>query len=173
MEDLLQVGVITATHGVRGEVKVYPTTDDPGRFKDLESVILDTGKEKIDLEVERVRFFKNMVILKFKGIDTLDDVMKYRQKSLLVTRENAVALEEDEYFIADLIGLSAVSDEGEELGRLTDVIQTGANDVYVISKKGAKDLLVPAIKDCVKSVDIENGSITLHLLPGLRDINDR
>jgi 16S rRNA processing protein RimM len=173
MEDLLQVGVITATHGVRGEVKVYPTTDDPVRFKDLKSVILDTGKEKIDLEVERVRFFKNMVILKFKGIDSLDDVQKYRQKSLLVTRENAVALEENEYFIADLIGLSAVSDEGEELGCLTDVIQTGANDVYVISKKGSKDLLIPAIKDCVKSVDIENGSITLHLLPGLRDINDR
>lgn len=171
MEDLLQVGVITTTHGVRGEVKVFPTTDDAARFKKLKQVILDTGKEKIELEIAGVKFFKNMVILKFKGIDDINDVEKYRKKSLYVTRENAVKLKKDEYFIADLIGLQVISDEGEHLGVISDVLQTGANDVYVISKEGADELLVPAIKECVKNVDIEGGTMEIHLLPGLRDIN--
>ena len=100
MEDLLQVGVITTTHGVRGEVKVFPTTDDPARFKKLKNVVLDTGKELVDLEVAGVKFFKNMVIVKFKGIDNINDVEKYRKKSLYVTRENAVKLKKNEYFIA-------------------------------------------------------------------------
>lgn len=113
MEDLLQVGVITTTHGVRGEVKVFPTTDDPARFKKLKNVILDTGKEKLELEIAGVKFFKNMVILKFKGIDDINDVEKYRKKSLYVTRENAVKLKKDEYFIADLIGMKVSTDEGD------------------------------------------------------------
>ena len=173
MEDLLQVGVITTTHGVRGEVKVFPTTDDPARFKKLKNVILDTGKEKINLEVAGVKFFKNMVILKFKGIDDINDVEKYRKKSLYVTRENAVKLKKNEYFIADLIGLKVESDEGEDLGTLSDVLQTGANDVYVLSKEGEDDILLPAIKECVKEVDIENGTILVHLLPGLREANQK
>lgn len=171
MEDLLQVGVITTTHGVRGEVKVFPTTDDAARFKKLKQVILDTGKEKIELEIAGVKFFKNLVILKFKGIDDINDVEKYRKKSLYVTRENAVKLKKDEYFIADLIGLKVTSDEGEDLGTISDVLQTGANDVYVISKEGMDELLVPAIRDCVKNVDIKGGTMEIHLLPGLRDIN--
>ena len=168
MEDLLQIGVITTTHGVRGEVKVFPTTDDPMRFKKLNQVILDTGKEHIELEVAGARFFKNLVILKFKGIDNINDVEQYRQKSLYVTRENAVPLGENEYFIADLIGLKVVSDEGEELGELSDVLQTGANDVYVVSKENTPDLLIPAIRDCIKQVDIESGTMQVHLLAGLR-----
>lgn len=171
MEDLLQVGVITSTHGVRGEVKVFPTTDDMARFKKLKQVILDTGKEKIELEIAGVKFFKNMVILKFKGFDDINDVEKYRKKSLYVTRENAVKLKKNEYFIADLIGLSVTSDEGENLGKITDVLQTGANDVYVISKNGVPDILLPAIRDCVKNVDIAGGSMEVHLLPGLREMN--
>lgn len=171
MEDLLQVGVITSTHGVRGEVKVFPTTDDAARFKKLKNVILDTGKEKIDLEVAGVKFFKNMVILKFKGIDNINDVEKYRKMSLFVIRENAVKLKKDEYFIADLIGLKVQTDEGEALGEVTDVLQTGANDVYEIRTEDGEEILLPAIKDCVKEVDVEGGSMLVHLLPGLRDIN--
>ena len=172
MEDLLKVGVITTTHGVRGEVKVYPTTD-PERFPELDYVLLDTGREKRKLEIEKVRFFKNLVILKFKGIDSINDVEKYRKKSLYVTRENAVKLKKNEYFIADLIGLQAESDEGEDLGELSDVLQTGANDVYVLSKEGTDDILLPAIKECVKEVDLENGKIIVHLLPGLRELNEK
>lgn len=171
MEDLLQVGVITSTHGVRGEVKVFPTTDDATRFRKLKNVILDTGKEKLDLEIAGVKFFKNMVILKFKGIDNINDVEKYRKMSLFVTRENAVKLKKDEYFIADLIGLKVQTDEGEALGEVTDVLQTGANDVYEIRTEDGETILLPAIKDCVKEVDIEGGSMLVHLLPGLRDLN--
>ncbi len=158
MEELLQVGVITTTHGVRGEVKVFPTTDDPARFKKLKDVILDNGKAKKDLEIENVKFFKNMVILKFKGLDNINDVERFRQAKLLVTRENA----------ADLIGINVTSDEGEELGTIKDVLQTGANDVYVIAKENTPDLLVPAIHDCVLAVDIEAQTMTVHLLEGLR-----
>ena len=171
MEDLLQVGVITTTHGVRGEVKVFPTTDDPARFKKLKNVILDTGKEKLELEIAGVKFFKNMVILKFKGIDDINDVEKYRKKSLYVTRENAVKLKKDEYFIADLIGMKVSTDEGEELGTLSDVMQTGANDVYVISMTDGEEVLIPAIRDCIRDVDVEQGQMCVHLLPGLLDIN--
>jgi 16S rRNA processing protein RimM len=169
MEDLLQVGVITSTHGIRGEVKVFPTTDDAARFKKLKNVILDDGRQKIDMEIASVKFFKNMVIVKFKGIDNINDVEKYRKARLLVTRENAVPLEENEYYIADLIGLSAVSDEGENLGTVTDVMQTGANDVYVITTPDKKEILVPAIRDCILQVDLEKQEMRIHLLPGLRD----
>lgn len=173
MEDLLQVGVITSTHGVRGEVKVFPTTDDVARFKKLKNVLLDTGKEKLELEITGVKFFKNMVILKFKEFDNINDVEKYRQKALYVTRENAVKLKKDEYFIADLIGLEVQTDEEEMLGRISDVIQTGANDVYVVSAEDGEEILLPAIKECVKKVDIEEGCMLVHLLPGLRDINKK
>lgn len=168
MEDMLQVGVITQTHGIRGEVKVFPTTDDAARFKKLKKVTLDNGKERRELEIASVKFFKNLVILKFKGIDNINDVEKYKKAPLYVAREDAVPLGENEYFIADLIGLKVVSDEGENLGVLDDVLQTGANDVYVVKCDNGEEILVPAIKDCVKNVDIEGNEITLHLLPGLR-----
>lgn len=168
MDDLLQVGVITTTHGLKGEVKVFPTTDEKERFKELKQVILDTGTGKLDLEIESVRFFKNLVILKFKGINDINDVEPYRKKSLYVTRENAVQLNENEYFIADLIGLAVVEEDGEELGELCDVLQTGANDVYCV-KKDDQEILIPAIRECIRSVDIAAGKMTVHLLPGLRD----
>ncbi len=173
MDEWIKVGIVTNTHGLHGEVKVFPTTDDAKRFLDLEEIVLNNGTQKKRLEIERVRFFKNMVILKFKGFDNIDDVQKFRQKELLVTRDQAVPLEENEYFIADLIGLSAVSDTGEDLGEVADVLQSAANDVYVIRKPGAEDLLVPAIRECVKQVDTQNGRITLHLLPGLREANQK
>lgn len=169
MEDLLQVGVITSTHGIRGEVKVFPTTDDPNRFRKLKQVILDTGKEQIDMEIASVKFFKNQVIVKFKGIDDINDVEKYRKAGLYVTREHAVPLGENEYFIADLIGLRVISDEEEELGVIDDVLQTGANDVYIVKNEHAPELLIPAIKDCIKNVNIEEGRMIVHLLPGLRE----
>ena len=137
MEDRFQVGIISSTHGIGGEVKVYPTTDDVKRFRKLKQVILDTGREELTLEIERVRFFKQMVILKFREFQNINEVERFRGKSLYVTRENAVKLQKDEYFIADMIGMKVVSTEGEELGELTDVLQTGANDVYVVKKRGS------------------------------------
>ena len=170
MEEFLQVGVITATHGIHGEVKVFPTTDDPKRFKKLKKVLLDTGREKLELEVEGVKFFKNMVILKFKEYNDINQIEKYRKCPLLVTREHAVKLKKNEYFIADLIGLQVVTDEGELLGELTDVLETGANDVYQVTDKNGKELLLPAIKDCILSVDLEKGEMEVHVLEGLLDL---
>ena len=137
------------------------------RFKKLKEVILDTGKETQLLHIQQVRFFKNMVIVKFKEFRSINDVERMRGKSLYVTRENAVKLQKDEYFIADMIGIQVVSDEGEDLGILQDVMQTGANDVYVVEKDG-EELLIPAIKDCILSVNVEEGKMEVHLLPGLR-----
>lgn len=166
MEQLLQVGVISSTHGVRGEVKVFPTTDDPQRFKSLKNVILDTGKEQIPLEIQGVKFFKQFVILKFKGIDNINDIERCKRRSLFVTREDAVELEEDEYYIADLIGMDVITDEGEE-GKLVDVIETGANEVYVVEFDKYGEVLIPAIHDCILDVDIEAMSMKVHLLEGL------
>ena len=164
---MLQVGVITQTHGVRGEVKVFPTTDDVNRFKKLKQVILDTGKETMPLEIQSVKFFKQFVILQFKGIDNINDIEKYKRCSLYVTREHAVPLEEDEYFIADMIGMEVCTEDGNIFGTLKDVIETGANDVYVIESAEHGEVLVPAIKECIRSVDIEKGQMMIHLMDGL------
>ena len=114
-------------------------------------------------------FFKQVVILKFKEFQNINEVERFRGKSLYVTRENAVKLQKDEYFIADMIGMRVVSTEGEELGTLTDVLQTGANDVYVVEQNGASQLLLPAIKDCIRDIDMEQMVMTVYLMPGLRD----
>jgi len=166
--DYLQVGVITSTHGIKGEVKVFPTTDDPNRFRALKDVVLDTGKEQIPLEIEGVKFFKQYVILKFKGIDNINDIEKYRKMPLLVSRENAVELEEDEYYIGDLIGMDVYTDESEErFGVLKDVMETGANEVYIVQSERYGEVLLPAIHECILEVDPEEKKMTVHLMEGL------
>ena len=169
MEDFLRVGVISSTHGVRGEVKVFPTTDDPTRFKKLKEVILDTGREKKTLEIEQVKFFKNQVILKFKGFANIDEIMPYKGRDLLISREEALPLGENENFIADLIDMEVVTDEGETLGTLTDVLETGANDVYVVETSDGEEVLLPAIRDCILDVNAEEKRMTVHVLEGLLD----
>ena len=171
MEQFLQVGVISSTHGIRGEVKVFPTTDDPNRFKKLKKVILETKKEKLSLEVQGVKFFKQFVIVKFKGIDNINDIEQYKGCSLFVSREDAVALEEDEYFIADLIGMEVYTNENPEelLGTLKDVIETGANEVYLVESKTHGEVLIPAIRQCILSVDVKAQKMQVHLLNGLLD----
>ncbi|MCI6464071.1 MAG: ribosome maturation factor RimM [Faecalicatena sp.] len=166
MEQYLQVGVISSTHGIKGEVKVFPTTDDPTRYKVLKNVILDTGKERIPLEIQGVKFFKQFVIVKFKGIDNINDIEMYKGKSLLVSRENASPLEEDEYYIADLIGMRVFTEDGE-FGILKDVIETGANEVYVVDSKEHGEVLIPAIHDCILDVNVEEQTMKVHLLDGL------
>lgn len=169
MEQFFQIGVISSTHGLKGEVKVYPTTEDPKRFEVIKDVILDTGKEQINLEIERVKYFKQFVIVKFRGIDDINDIEKYKGRSLLVTRENATPLEEGEFYVADLIGLDVVKEDDSPYGRLVDVMETGANDVYVIERSDGKEVLVPAIRQCILDTDIEKGIMKIHLLEGLED----
>lgn len=146
---------------------MFPTTDDASRFKKLKEVIMDTGRERLTLEIEGVKFFKQYAILKFKGYDSINDIEKYKNAKLYVTRDKAVKLKKDEYFIADLIGLDVVTDEREYFGRLKDVMSTGANDVYVVTREDGSEVLLPAIKECVKSVDMEQGQITVHIMEGL------
>ena len=169
MEELFRVGVISNTHGIRGEVKVYPTKDNVRRFDDLKEVILDTGKEQLILHVTSVKYFKNMVILKFKEFDNINDIIPYKGMDLLVTRENAIPLEEGEYYIADIIGSKVITDEDKILGTLTDVLQTGANDVYVVKTKDGKEVLLPSIEECILDRDIENKIVKVHIMKGLLD----
>lgn len=167
MTEEFQVGAITQTHGIKGEVKVFPTTDNPNRFKRLKQVIVEYGKKREILEIESVKFFKQFVILKFKGYDSINDIEIMKGAKLLVDRENAVRLRKDEYFVADLIGLKVVTDEGEDFGELKDVLETGANDVYIIERADGTEVLVPAIKECILAVDMEAGQITIHVMEGL------
>lgn len=170
MTDRLKVGVVTSVHGIKGEVKVFPTTDDSRRFKKLKQVYLDTGKELLSLEIEGVKFFKQMVILKFKGYENPDDVMKFRQKELWIDRKDAVRLSKDEYFIADLIDMEVCDEEGKLIGTLKDVISTGANDVYAVETPEGKEVLFPAIKQCILDVDTEARKMTVHVMEGLLDL---
>ncbi len=166
-KDRFRIGVISTTHGVAGEVKVRPTTDDIRRFADLEQVIMDTGKGERELHVLTARRSKDQVILKFEEFSNANEVEPLRGAELYVTRADAIPLEEGEHFIADLVGMRVVTTEGEELGTLADVMQTGANDVYVIADPEGEELLFPAIRDCVKKIDTEAGVITVYRMPGL------
>lgn len=170
MVPYLRVGVISSTHGLKGEVKVYPTTDDMRRFEDLDQVILDTGKEYKTLTITHVKYFKNMVILKFKEFNDINEIEKYRNCDLLVSREDAVPLEDNENFIVDLIGLKVVTEDGEPFGIMVDVMETtGANDVYVVEMENGKEVLLPAIPSCILDVDLDEEVMTIHLMEGLLD----
>lgn len=167
MEQQLQVGVIASTHGIRGEVKVFPTTEDADRFRQLKQVYLDTGKGQIPLEIEHVKFFKKFAILKFKGIDDINDIEKYRGRSLMIDREDGIRLEEGEYYIADIIGMEVRTEEGAFLGTVRDVIETGANDVYAVESEEYGEVLIPAIRECVMDVDVKAKRMKIHLMEGL------
>ena len=166
-EDMLRVGVITSTHGIKGEVKVFPTTDDPARFKKLKECVIAGKRGNINVTVQSVKFFKQFVILKFKEFDNINDIERYKRCPLLVERKDAVELEEDEYFIADMIGIEVVTEDDKPFGTLKDVMETGANDVYVIDTDEHGEVLVPAIRECILDVDIENQKMKIHLMDGL------
>ncbi len=166
-KDRFRIGVISTTHGVAGEVKVRPTTDDIRRFQDLDSVIMNSGRDERELHVIGARASKGQVILKFEEFTNANEVEPFRGAELYVPRADAIDLDEGEHFIADLVGMRVVSTEGEMLGTLADVMQTGANDVYVVADPEGKELLFPAIRDCVKNIDTEAGVITVYRMPGL------
>ncbi len=177
MTEYFVVGVIASTHGLKGEVNVFPTTDDPQRFKKLKKVILDTGREgKKELNIEKVRFGDKFVIVKFKEFNDISEVERFRSKELIVSREDAIKLEPGEYYLADLEGMKVVDEDGNELGTIIRVIQTGANDVYEMKKvdasavsEGDDTVMIPGIKECVKNIDIENKVMTIHIMDGLFD----
>ncbi len=169
MQDIFRIGVITSTHGLRGEVKVFPTTDDVNRFKKLKKCFIRTDKGDIEVEKNTCKFFKNMVILSFKEFDNINDIEKYKGCDLYVTRENAVPLEEDEFYISDIIGADVFEENGDKLGELSDVLKTGANDVFVVKLPDKKEVLIPVIKEFVPEMDIESKKITVRLMKGMLD----
>lgn len=176
MEQFLRIGVITTSHGLKGEVKVYPTTDSPQRFKEVKKVQIRTRKETIETEITEARFFKNLAIVKFAAFDDVEQVKNLHNAEIFIDRKDGQKLEEGEYYIADLIGCTVLTEDGKTLGKVKDVLQTGANDVYVVDTAGIEnqdtagkksELLLPVIPDCIKKVDIEKGQITVFLMPGL------
>ena len=168
MEDYFRIGVVTAPHGVHGEMKIYPTTDDMDRFKQVNPVLLTTFRSREIKQIESVKYFKGMAILKLSGIDTMDEAEKYRKAELWVERSQLPKIP-GKYLIADLIGMDVVTEDGVSIGTLTDVWQTGANDVYVVEKHDGKELLLPKIPSCILNVDEEDRRITVYVLPGLED----
>ncbi len=179
MQEYLQVGVLTKPHGIKGAVKVFPTTDDNKRFKKGQELLLEGKKESFTVKVETVQFFKQFAILKFEGINTPEEIGVYQGCPLLVDREHAVKLKKDEYFMSDLIGLPVYTEEEELIGEVKDVFSTGANEVLLIKAAGGtlgeykvekgQELLFPSIKECIKQIDMENERITAHIMPGLLD----
>lgn len=167
MEDYFRIGVITSTHGLAGEVKVFPTTDDLNRFKTLKKCFIRTKAGDVWVEKNTCKFFKNMVILSFKEFNNINDIEKYKGCDLCVTRDEAVPLMEDEYYIKDVIGMDVYTEEGDKLGKLSDVMQTGANDVFVISLENGRELLMPVIKDCVLNIDYRENKILVRLMKGM------
>lgn len=166
-DEMLQVGVITDTHGIKGEVKVFPTTDDVNRFDYLKKAYIDSKEGLIPVKVNSVKYFKQYVIIKFKGINDINDIEKYKKSPLLVTREDAVPLEEGQYYITDIIGINVYTDDGVNIGTLTEVLQTGANDVYIVRNSENKEILIPAIKQCILDINLEKKEMKVHLLDGL------
>ena len=167
MKDYFVIGKIVNTQGLKGEVRVVPATDDINRFKILKSINIDRNGNILEVEVENVRFHKQFVLLKFKGIDNITDAEKLKNFEIKISSADAIPCEEDEYYIRDLYGMEVFTDESEFLGVLEDIIFTGANDVYVI-KKEKSQILIPAIKKCILSVNTTENKMIVKLLKGLR-----
>lgn len=167
MQDFLEIGQIVNTFGVKGMVKVVPFTDDVERFENLKSVFLEKNNKIEKKEIEETKYHKNMILVKFKNVETIEEAEKYVNSYLKVDRENAIELEEDEYFIADLLGSEVYTDENLLLGKLEDVFNTGSNDIYVVKDEKGKQILLPAIADVIKNIDVINQKIIVHLMDGL------
>ena len=167
MENLMEIGQIVNTYGIKGFVKVVPFTDNINRFEDLKTVYVETKKGLENFEIEEVKYAKNTVLLKLKGIDDINIAEKYKNCYIKISRENAVKLPEDTYFIVDLLDIKVYTDEDIYLGNIIDVYPTGSNDIYVVKNEEGKQMLLPAIGEVIKTVDIQNKKMVVHLLDGL------
>lgn len=169
MLEYLIVGQIVNTHGVKGELKATVMTDDPHRFNDLDWVYVDKKGKLEKYNIKGVKFFKQFVILKFEGVDTMEAAEKFKGLYMKVDRANAVKLPKGSFFIADIIGLQVYDEKNELLGQISDVLQTGSNDVYIVKDEAGKELLIPALKSVVKEISIDDGRISVILPKGLLD----
>jgi 16S rRNA processing protein RimM len=167
MVEYLQVGKIVNTHGVKGEMRVLPLTDDPHRFDALDWVYVEKGSEMIQYDIKGVKYIKNLVIVKLSGIDTIDAAEALKDCFILVDRSNAVKLPKDTFFICDLIGCTIIDEKNVVLGQITDILKTGSNDVYVIKNESGRELLLPALKSVVRAVSLEQKRIDVTVPKGL------
>ena len=163
----LEIGQIVNTFGIKGMVKVKPFTDDIRRFDELKTVYVEKNGNQTEYEIEEVKYHKDMVLIKFKSIDKIEQAEQLRNAYLTISRDSVEELEEGRYYIVDLLGLEVYTDEQVLLGILDDIFNTGSNDIYVVKDKQGKQILLPAIQDVIKQIDIENKKIIVHLLPGL------
>lgn len=169
MKNYLKAGTITQPFGIKGDAKVYPHTDDPAIFKKIKKVFMEKNGSYEEYELESARMALPLVILKFKGIDTPEEIRTFRQRDIYILREDASPLEEGEYYFADIIGMDVTDDTGVYRGKITDILQTGANDVYEITAEDGTSFLLPAIKDCIINVDVAENKMLIHILEGLLD----
>ena len=167
MTKYLEIGQIVNTFGIKGMVKIKPFTDDINRFDKLKKIYIKNKDGKKEYQIQEVKYHKNMVLMKLEGIDTVEQADLLRQSYLLVNRDDEEPLEEGVYYIVDLIGLEVYTDEGVLLGNVDDIFNTGSNDIYVVKDGKGKQILLPGIPEVLKNVDLENGKITVHLIPGL------
>lgn len=169
MSELMEIGKIVNTHGVKGAIKVMPSTDIPERFELLDTIIVKTKRGQRELTINRVQYQKSMLILTLDEIKDMTEAETLKTARIYIPRDQALPLDKDEYYISDLYGMEVVTDEGTSLGKIQDIIFTGANDVYQVKNASGEEVLIPAIKDCVQSVDVENNKMTVKLLKGLLD----
>lgn len=167
MQELLEIGQIVSTFGVDGFLKVVPYTDDMYRFDKLKNVYIVTKRETKTKEIEQVKYHKNMVLIKFHNIDNMDEAVKLKDAYIKIDRKDSISLPEDTYFIVDLIGIEVYTDENKKLGILEDIFNTGSNDIYVVKDELGKQILLPAISEVIKNIDIHNKKMTVHLINGL------
>ena len=168
MVEYFEIGHISNTHGLKGEMKVRPFTEDKKRYEELKKILINIKDEYKEYEIESVRYQKDVVLLKLKGVEDIETAEKLKNHYISITREDAKNLQNNEYFIADLIG-SEIFENEELIGILDDVFTAGASDVYVIKRKGKKDLLLPALKSIIKNVNVENKRIDVEIPRGLED----
>ena len=167
MEEYFEIGQIVNTSGLKGILKIKPFTDDIKKFSNLKTIYIKTKSGLTEFKIEQVRYVKNMVMLKLAGIDTVEEAEKYRNLYIKILRDQEEELEEGSYYVVDILGCKVNTDDNQELGKIVDVFQTGSNDVYVVKDEQGKQILLPAIKQVIKNVDIKNKIITVHLLEGL------
>ena len=163
--DILEIGKVVNTHGIRGEIKIQPWCDDPMIFDELEYIYLDGEKYK----VVKTRFHKNCEIVAVEGINNINEAELLRNKIVMVPREALGELPEGTYYVADLLGLEVKTNDGKILGKIDDVIRTGSNDVYQVKCPGRKDILIPVIEEAVNEVNIDEGYVIVTLMKGLVD----
>lgn len=166
-QEYFEIGQIVNHFGIKGMVKVNPFTNDISQFEELKSVLVEKNGKLLDIQIEEVKYSKNQILLKLKGIDTVEEAEKYRNCYIKIARENAKKLSKNTYFIADLLGLTVYTDENILLGKVEDIYNSGASDIYVVKSEDGKQILLPGIKDVIKQIDLEQEKIIVHLIKGL------